>query len=164
MKNKSIFKNILLKGRLVVSYTLLREIGLLNAIVFSRILAEYLFAINNDGLLKNSYFAFDIKEISRCLGISTDDVQKSIKDLENYKFISTLKIDEFCLLYIDEECVLDFVVNRDDKNWDDSLAVIQEYAYFYFMNNEAKQDLIPTDKQSYLYEIATDENGNSLCF
>ena len=125
-----IYKHIHKLGSLLLGYSLLKSLGMQNAIVLERILTEGNHACSHNFLTLQEYFAINVEETAYHLGINSQDVVDSINYLVDLNFINVEQIDnELCLVKINEDEIIEYeyVVERrgNYKSWNYKLTSIQ---------------------------------------
>ena len=167
MNKKMYFNIIWAKGYLCIGYSELKILGAITALVFARINTEYNFAVKHNYLIKSSWFAYEEKEIAVCLGLTLEEITTALNKLEELYFIKITTINSFKLMHVYLTSVYAHFDNiESEKNfkiWDHGLDPLQRSA-FQSLEFENECNIHIPDPNEYLYEIATDENGNPLCF
>ena len=167
MDKKEYLKNAWAKGRLVIGYTSLKILDFPTAITMARIDAEYNNAVKKGVLISDYCFGYDEAEIAQRVGLTIEEVQTAIKNLENLGFIKTkiIKSEKLIHLYTDNIC--DYISNAERKNnykeWDYGLNSLQLNAFKKFEFIPVNQNFIEEMKNED-DEDATDEFGNLLKF
>ena len=132
MLNNEYYKSIRILGYLLVGYSLLKALGLTTATVLERLHTEYNFAKKNN-YINGGYFGIDENEIASNLGLSRDDVIKSLNKLNNLSLIEYAHVYQTQVIYINQEQIFEYVRNAEKDNnytdWDNGLKSIQYSAY-----------------------------------
>lgn len=132
MLNNGYYKAIRILGHLLVGYSLLKALGLTTATVLERLHTEYNFAKKNN-YIYNGFFGIDVDEIASSLGISRDDVIKSLNKLNNLRLIEYAHVYQTQVIYINQKQIIEYVRNAENVNnytdWDNGLKSIQYSAY-----------------------------------
>ncbi len=125
---EKIYKN----GSFIMSYTLTKGITPINALVLSRFMVERNYAVKNHFITDDGFFICDVKELSYHTGLSEDVICNVTINLIRRNIIQGKKIDETCLIRIDDEKIIEIVneleneESKDYSNWDKGLEKIQK--------------------------------------
>ena len=126
-----IYKKIHKLGTLLVGYSLLKGLGMQNAIVLERILTEGNHAASHNLMTIQGYFAIEVEETAYHLGISKNAVIDSINELANCNLITAMQTnDGLHLLRINEDEITEYeyqIEKRGNyKSWCYRLPSIQD--------------------------------------
>ena len=119
-------------GMLKISHTLVRGITPINAIVLSRLLIERDYAVTNKYITDDGFFIADEDEISENTGIYPNVVCNIANNLYRRGIIDSKKIDDYYLIRINEEKIIEFIEELETENsfyyqnWDNGLEKIQK--------------------------------------
>lgn len=165
---EKIYKNGLLK----ISYTLIKGITPINALVLSRLIEERDYAVKNNFITDDGFFIADETELSYSTGLQEEVICNIVKNLIRRNIIKGKKIDDFCLVHIDEEKIIELVSefeNQQSKDFaplDAKLEKIQKNILKLNKSrkNEDRNDTTFTNKKfsglKFTENIETDDPNN----
>lgn len=129
MGSNSFFGRLRKHGFVMLSYTLAKSLGLVNAVVLERILTEYQHS-KSYYLCKCGWFVINYEEIAFHLGLTVEEVEEAVNELTGYDFIKATEDEGLMLVKIYEEELINFArieeINNKYKIWDYMLMPIQQ--------------------------------------
>lgn len=146
---KIIYQN----GSIKLSLTLAKGITHSNTIVLSRLMTERDYAVENNYITEDGFFIADERELSYHTGLSVDAVFNITANLLRRKLVQGKKVDDFYLIRIDDEKIIEIVneletdKSNDYGNWDKGLKKVQKEIL--------KLDIIKKEKSN---DTTTDTN------
>lgn len=162
---EKMYKNGLIK----LSHTLNKGITPINTIVLSRLLVERDYAIENEYITEDGFFIADGNELSKHTNLSEDNVGNVINNLIRRKLIQAKKNDDFCLIRIDDEKIIEVIEEFEHDypdtfgNWDKGLKKVQKAILkLDLIRKENSDDTSNTDEKISGHTVARNtENDNS---
>ncbi len=167
MNKENYFKKIWNKGRLIVGYTDLKNLGVTLAVVIARLNTEYNYALGHKLLISDYFFSYDENEIAESIGIAVNDVKIAINKLKKLNFIETQIIEDCSIMHLELDNIYNYIYEterkNDYKNWDYYLQSTQ-YKGFSLIELNVENKKIVEKIKNERYELARDENGNVIQF
>ena len=145
----SYFARIRRYGYLMVGYSLLKALGLRNAVLLERLHTEYQHAIRNK-LLYNCQFAVSLPHLAFYIGYTKPEVIEAMNDLINLCLISVKKLEkDLYSVEIQEDEIYNFEKTKEAegnyKMYDYGLYAMQLHGYTLI---ERLEDEIPFEEYS----------------
>jgi len=152
------------KGYIAVGNTFIKSLGCTLAVVLERILSEYQQAEKNN-LLYDNYFCINLADVAMQTGLKEEECLESLNKLNGLGLIEITKFEKYFKIFIKETNIINFEKVKEQeigyKPWNYSIYKTQKEGFNLMLrsnNNTSSKD------DSWMYELARDENGNVIQF